>query len=1087
MNRRIPLLLSLFILLWPLSCNARTELVSVSSSGEKADDLNLAFHDISGSGRYVVFDTPATNLDPNDNTPFFNVFLRDTLTKTTEFISSSSSGEHGNSGSMFPTTSHDGRFVVFSSHASNLIANDTNNLQDIFLKDRANGTVTCLTISSTGEQANDYSDSPHISDSGNYVVFESRASNLVSGDTNGAQDIFIYSRITSTLERVSVSSAGLQANSLSHSASVSGDDRFVVFSSLATNLDSNDTSLALDVYLRDRLNQTTKCLSCDSGLPLRDGYAPDISEDGRYVVYEGGHDFAPGAVRNDIFLYEISTGITTLVNVSEYYGEQADTHSARPKISANGRYVVFESEATNLDVSFSGNGYRNIFLKDIVTDTLHLVSRSKNGQSTNSDSFYPKINGDGGVIAINSTATNLLIAENPPEVLPWSQQLYRIDLIDDRQPHTSPILRTQQDRCFDSSGTEIPSCEDSGQDKEYQAGLMIDLYPDTVVSGVTNDHTTGLGWQDNYQDNKGYATANTIPYLKWQEAVDYCDAIDLGAYTDWRLPSLQELATLMRFNNSTTALDTEGFLHYQNDAYWSSTEYKPGPANAWGLFMNTGADIYGLKSNQYMYVRCVRGNSFTPFFEKSDNGVRDEIMQLEWQDTADILSNQHNWQQAIDYCENLKLNGSGRWRLPTTGELRSIVDYKRSGPATRPEFTHEQSHAYWSGTTDLSSTNSAWVLFSQNGSIGKNFKTISTYKTRCVRSLEKPLHITKTGQLSCYDSSGQEISCLESHQDGEYQTGLERVYDRNDFRGTVYDSYTELTWQDQYDNLPTGQLVKTGDWVEAVEYCNELDLGGYRNWRLPNRHELTMLLDRSGDEFSIDPTFQAKVRYMNWWASSTYAGNNLEAWRVYFNGQGSDNHVNKTVTDTAIRCVRGESFLHNSWGRKKEIVTDYSTRLQWQDNQASATMLSSWTSALDYCDNLVLGSLTDWRLPNINELHSLVDTSQINPALTPLFRNVRPEDYGDYWSSTSSEPNSPGSALAMDFSTGDDFSTGKYTSLYTRCVRGPAGDNPADIIQLLQVLTGGNSSVDMNYDFDNNLLIDLKDASILLNIRSTME
>ncbi len=256
-------------------------------------------------------------------------------------------------------------------------------------------------------------------------------------------------------------------------------------------------------------------------------------------------------------------------------------------------------------------------------------------------------------------------------------------------------------------------------------------------------------------------------------------------------------------------------------------------------------------------------------------------------------------------------------------------------------------------------------------------------------------------------------------------------------------------WQDDYSDVGSSAFSKSGTWEEARAYCNASTLGGHTRWRLPTKYELIMLLEREGDTYGIDPIFQSKVHYQNWWSKSIYAGDTTRAWSVYFGIGGSDSNSRKGL-DRCVRCVRGLASMHGECTREKEIVTDKRTNLQWQDNLYAAWGQEQWGDALQYCEDLSLSGIHDWRLPNINELHTLVDITRVSPALSHIFEHTVPQDYGDYWSSTTSSDSEK--AYYIDFSEGSDFGSNKTTYLYTRCVRGPEKAvrfNPAIIMYLL--------------------------------------
>ncbi|MBP9821652.1 MAG: PD40 domain-containing protein [Candidatus Pacebacteria bacterium] len=148
--------------------------------------------------------------------------------------------------------SSDGRYVIFNSAATNLVADDTNGVTDIFVRDMESGITLRVSVDSEGNEANNHSGDASISSDGRYVAFSSNASNLVVGDSNGLGDIFVYDRDTDTIERVSIDSEGLEGNNTSVSPSISADGRYVIFDSDATNLVGDDTNGAQDIFVYDQ-------------------------------------------------------------------------------------------------------------------------------------------------------------------------------------------------------------------------------------------------------------------------------------------------------------------------------------------------------------------------------------------------------------------------------------------------------------------------------------------------------------------------------------------------------------------------------------------------------------------------------------------------------------------------------------------------------------------------------------------------------------------------------------------------------------------------------------------------------------------
>jgi Tol biopolymer transport system component len=198
----------------------------------------------------VAFESLASNIVPGDTNNTRDIFVRDRLTNTTTRVSVDSAGNQANSRSVGSSISADGRFVAFHSDASNIVPGDTNGKRDIFVRDTLTNTTTRVSFDSAGNQANSESYYPSISADGRFVAFLSNASNIVPGDTNNRDDIFVRDTLTNTTTRVSVDSAGNQGNRSSFGASISADGRFVAFESLASNL-VEDTNDSYDIFVVD--------------------------------------------------------------------------------------------------------------------------------------------------------------------------------------------------------------------------------------------------------------------------------------------------------------------------------------------------------------------------------------------------------------------------------------------------------------------------------------------------------------------------------------------------------------------------------------------------------------------------------------------------------------------------------------------------------------------------------------------------------------------------------------------------------------------------------------------------------------------
>jgi Tol biopolymer transport system component len=391
-----------------------TERVSVSSAGEQGNGYSDSFdRSISADGRFVAFASVSSDLVPGDTNGEADVFVRDRQLGTTERISVSSSGEEGNDGSGYYGLgmSLDGRFVVFQSDATNLVPGDTNGERDVFLRDRQQGITERVSLSSSGEQADGWSFVPVVSPDGRFVTFDSDATNLVPDDTNGERDVFVRDRLAGTTERVSVSSSGGQANGRSYRPSISADGRFVAFESFASNLVPGDTNGERDVFERDRQFGTTERVSVSSSgqQGSGDSYYSSISADGRFVAFHSeAADLVPGDTNGewDAFVHDRQLWTTERVSVSSS-GEQGNGATYYPSINVNGRFVAFSSFATDL-VPGDTNDFPDVFMHDRQLGTTELVSISSLGEQGNHNSLWPSISADGRFVAFTSFASNLV-------------------------------------------------------------------------------------------------------------------------------------------------------------------------------------------------------------------------------------------------------------------------------------------------------------------------------------------------------------------------------------------------------------------------------------------------------------------------------------------------------------------------------------------------------------------------------------------------------------------------------------------------------------------------------------------------------
>jgi len=387
-----------------------TTRVSTATDGSQGNGSSFV-PAISADGRYVAFYSDASNLVAGDTNGARDVFVRDLQTGETTRVSVSGSGAEANGDSFAPALSSDGRYVAFSSAGTNLVDGDTNDANDIFIRDRQANTTTRVSVGFDGSQANGGSDQPSLSGDGRLVAFTSIASNIVNGDVNNLRDAFVYDRQTGTAADVSVDSTGVQGDLESSSPVLSGDGKFVAYQSFADNLIPDDQNEGGDIFVRDLQANTTERVSEYTGHFEAEGDSqrPSISADGRYVAFDSDDwDLVWGDTNDsfDVFVNDRATTVTTRVSVDDS-GTQSNSDSFRPSISADGRYVAFYSEASNL-VSGDTNGATDVFVYDRRSGATKRVSVAAGGEEANGDSARPAIGGGGHVAAFESDATNIV-------------------------------------------------------------------------------------------------------------------------------------------------------------------------------------------------------------------------------------------------------------------------------------------------------------------------------------------------------------------------------------------------------------------------------------------------------------------------------------------------------------------------------------------------------------------------------------------------------------------------------------------------------------------------------------------------------
>lgn len=353
-----------------------------------------------------------------------DVHVLDRATGETLLASVSSSGQPGNLASGWPVLSGDRRAVAFGSAARDLVPGDRNRHDDVFVRDLRLETTERVSVSSAGIEANDanlgLAPGLALDGSGRLVAWGSQASNLVPDDTNAASDVFVHDRRSGETTRVNVSSQGSQASGDSFMPSLSADGALVAFASDATDLVAGDRNRARDVFVRDRRAHTTRRVSLSDAGAEADGPSDfaAISADGRFVAFASDatnlvSDDGNGV--RDVFVRDLAAMTTARIgpSIDRHHGAEPDGPSDLPAISADGRRLAFVSRATNL-VALDGNALPDVFLVDREAGWILRVSEPSGGGDANEESgiWRVSLSADGSCVAFESYADNLLAGDD---------------------------------------------------------------------------------------------------------------------------------------------------------------------------------------------------------------------------------------------------------------------------------------------------------------------------------------------------------------------------------------------------------------------------------------------------------------------------------------------------------------------------------------------------------------------------------------------------------------------------------------------------------------------------------------------------
>lgn len=393
--------------------NGSTALVSVNTNGSGGGDADSVPTGVSTNGRYALFEGSASTLVLGDTNTAGDVFLRDVVSATTLLVSAGTNGSSADDSSYSSVMTPDGRFVAFASAADNLVAGDTNGIPDVFVRDLASNVTTLVSVGAGGSVLlNTSSDGPVITPDGRYVAFYSTATNLVPGVATFG-DVYLRDLKTATTTWISSGAlAALQSimtatNSVSFSPALSSDGRYVAYEATQYPLQSP----AVSVVLRYDL-QTGKTEVIDTNAPGPSGlynYAQDlaVTPDGRFVAYVANAIDTSGAT-TAIRLWDGQTGTNLLVSANSTNGVSAGSLSDSPVIDDTGRFVAFLSSAPDLVTNQLQDDF-HLYLSDLQKGTITLVDANTNGVGAGIDpATTPSISADGRFVAFDSPDNSLV-------------------------------------------------------------------------------------------------------------------------------------------------------------------------------------------------------------------------------------------------------------------------------------------------------------------------------------------------------------------------------------------------------------------------------------------------------------------------------------------------------------------------------------------------------------------------------------------------------------------------------------------------------------------------------------------------------
>ena len=543
---------------------------------------------------------------------------------------------------------------------------------------------------------------------------------------------------------------------------------------------------------------------------------------------------------------------------------------------------------------------------------------------------------------------------------------------------------------------------------------------------MTRDNNTGLIWEvkslvdgalNHVDDKYSWEDAQRI-YITKLNREHYC------SFNDWRIPNKDELRSIIDYSRTEPAIDLDFFPNMPSDFFWTNIIYQMQPVFGWVIFTGLGSATANSLGSRRRVI-AVRGGynekfgvmDESRFTDNGDGTVTDLVTNLMWQQGD---NERMNLQEAREACKKMDLGGYADWRLPNIKELNTILNLDRTDgwwyfktvfPVDKlsPPLLHYYSDSSYE-------TNYAWVTNFNFGYDGYYANPMSKLLFRAVRTVANKIpgefKLSESGQNTCYAISGEEIAAPAKNNPLWGQDGCFKInpfdFSVDEADSFVFDRNTGLTWErkslvpDDFNFAAKKYtLEQANEYIAALNRKNHL---GHSDWRLPNCQELRTIVDYKDMVPPVDSTIFPDTLPGFYWSCQPYVPNPQMNWGIYF---GFGCAICYNITNSYyVRAVCGG--FNPDFGLSKPnrlvdhgdgTVSDLVTGLMWKKEESGQL---GFEEALKYCDDLELGGYTDWRMPNIRELGTLLDINYRNGNWhhKEIFPDVNISPLGFYWSGT---------------------------------------------------------------------------------------